>query len=221
VQPGAAAPFPLNFSLNGVWFRGTVVNTAGVPLRRVLLQLTQLSPGPGPSPDALAANPRRRPIHREASRSKTLLRRYLLAAQRPGYLNASYQNARGSVLTLQAGQKTSDIVIKTRPQGIVAGGVIDEENEPLPGATVNIRPYLLSKDQTVIPTGPLGEGKTDADGEAWLQPDTSCPSRRRQTQGFKVTSPPRRQQESRQECQNLIRVEKIILTSVPADNLAI
>jgi Carboxypeptidase regulatory-like domain len=68
------------------------------------------------------------------------------------------------VLTLQAGQKTSDIVIKTRPQGIVAGGVIDQENEPLPGATVNIRPYLLSKDQTVIPTGPLGEGKTDADG---------------------------------------------------------
>ncbi|HEY6342989.1 MAG TPA: carboxypeptidase regulatory-like domain-containing protein [Bryobacteraceae bacterium] len=199
-QPFPAEPLPAQ---PGV-VSGTVVNTAGVPLRRVIIQLTQLGPGPGPPPDAPTANS----VTETDSQGNFTFDdvapgRYFLAAQRAGYLNASYQNARGRVLTLQPGQKTADIVIKMTPQGIVAGRVIDEENEPLPGATVNIRPYLLSKDQTVIPTNPMGEGKTDADGafaigglaparyvvSVTAPPDT----------GFQATSPSRGQQEGRQE----------------------
>ncbi|HEY7338813.1 MAG TPA: carboxypeptidase-like regulatory domain-containing protein [Bryobacteraceae bacterium] len=143
---------------------GTVINTAGAPVREAMLQLTPLA-RLGSAPDSPAVN--------SASESDSQGNftfddvapgRYLLAAQRRGYLNASYYNARGGVLTVQPGERATGIVIKMTPQGIIGGRVVDDQNEPLPGATVDIQPYLLSKDQTAIPTVSMAQGKTDADG---------------------------------------------------------
>jgi hypothetical protein len=71
--------------------------------------------------------------------------RYMEIAERTGYLNAGYSNVRGPVLTINPGQKTTDIVIKMTSQGIIAGRVVDDEREPLPGASVNGGLYSVPK----------------------------------------------------------------------------
>ena len=145
---------------------GAVTNTAGAPLSRVLLQL-QVSLPAGGSGSTIYAPTSISATETDSQGNFTFddvaPGRYLLAAQRAGYLNASYSNARGRVLTVQPGQKTTDIVIKMTPHGIVGGRVVDEENEPLPGVSVRVS-ALLSKDQVLAPAAPLGDGKTDADG---------------------------------------------------------
>ena len=179
---------------------GAVINSNGAPLRRVSVQLTRLALGPGSVVDAPASNS----ATETDSQGNFIFDdvapgRYMLTAQRTGYLNASYQNARGRVLTVQPGQKTTDIVIKMTPQGVVGGRVVDEENEPLPGTAVNISPYFLLKDQTVAPAASFNEGKTDADGAfaiGNLPPgkyvvSVAAPP----ASGSPVTSPPRSQQE--------------------------
>ena len=145
---------------------GSVTNAAGAPLRRVSLQLTLLARGLGSPLDAPASNSATETDSQgNFTFDNVAPGRYLLVAQRAGYTNTSYHNARGSVLTVGPDQKTTDLVIKMISQGIIGGRVIDEENEPLPGATVSVSVYLLSKDQTVVPVAPrAGEGKTDADG---------------------------------------------------------
>jgi protocatechuate 3,4-dioxygenase beta subunit len=177
---------------------GAVVSTAGVPLRRVLLQLTPAG-RLGSAPDLPALNSA---TETDAQGNFTFddvaPGRYVLAAQRPGYLNAWYTNPRGRTLTVQPGQMVNDISIKMTPQGIVGGRVVDEENEPLTGATVDIRLYLLSKDQTVI-LNPVAQGKTDADGAfaiGGLLPGRYVVSVNAPPDAApQVTSPPRRQQE--------------------------
>jgi protocatechuate 3,4-dioxygenase beta subunit len=178
---------------------GSVVNTAGVSLRRAVIQLTQLRPGPGSPPDAPAVNAATETDSQgNFTFDDVAPGRYSLAVQRPGYLNAWYTNARGRTLTVQPGQMVNDISIKMTPQGIVAGRVVDEDNEPLTGATVNIRPYF-SKDQTVFPANPVGEGKTDADGAfaiGGLLPGKYVVSVNAPPDAApQVTSSPRRQQE--------------------------
>jgi hypothetical protein len=150
---------------------GAVTNTAGEPLRRVSLQLSpqQIIRSASGSGSVLDIDIPASILATETDSQGNFTfddvapGRYMLAAQRAGYLNASYSNARGRVLTVQPGQKTTDIVIKMTPQGIVGGRVVDEENEPLPGASVRVN-ALLSKNQALAPVAALGDGKTDADG---------------------------------------------------------
>ena len=148
---------------------GAVTNTAGEPLRRVSLQLSpqQIIRSASGSGSVLEIDIPASILATETDSQGNFTfddvapGRYILAAQRAGYLNASYSNARGRVLTVQPGQKTTDIVIKMTPQGIVGGRVVDEENEPLPGASVSVS-ALLFKDQALAPMAV--QGKTDADG---------------------------------------------------------
>jgi hypothetical protein len=89
--------------------------------------------------------------------------RYFLTAQRAGYLQASYYNARGRVLTVDSGQKATGILIKMTPQSIIGGSVVDEEREPVPSATVNVSLYFTSG-QREPAAQILSTGTTDADG---------------------------------------------------------
>jgi hypothetical protein len=84
---------------------------------------------------------------------------YLLDAQRAGYLT------KAQMVKITSGQRITDLVIKMIPQGIIAGRVVDDEGEILPGATVNISMYSPPAGCTacVVPGG-SGTGTTDADG---------------------------------------------------------
>jgi hypothetical protein len=89
--------------------------------------------------------------------------RYMLGADRTGYLNAVYSNGRGSVLTIKPDQKTTDILIKMTPQGIIAGRVVDDEREPLPGVAVTVRFYSVPGQPHGVEL-PGSTATTDADG---------------------------------------------------------
>jgi hypothetical protein len=84
---------------------------------------------------------------------------YLLDAQRTGYLTNI------QMVKITSGQRITDLVIQLIPQGIIAGRVVDDEGEILPGATVNISMYSPASGcaACVVPGG-SGTGITDADG---------------------------------------------------------
>jgi large repetitive protein len=85
---------------------------------------------------------------------------YFVHAERTGYLTNI------QMVRIASGQKVTDLVIKMIPQGIIAGRVVDDEGEILPGATVNISMYSLPPKgcaACIVPGG-SGTGTTDADG---------------------------------------------------------
>ncbi|MGD0136934.1 MAG: carboxypeptidase-like regulatory domain-containing protein [Bryobacteraceae bacterium] len=83
----------------------------------------------------------------------------MLDAQRAGYLTNV------QMVKITSGQRITGLVIKMIPQGIIAGRVVDDEGEILPGATVNISMYSPPTGCTacMVPGG-SGTGTTDADG---------------------------------------------------------
>lgn len=137
---------------------GFVYDAAGRALRLATVHLT---PAPSDAPRA------ERVTETDAQGSfafdDVVPSRYMLAVERTGYLSSRYLGAKGPVLTIQSGQQLTGVVLKMMPQGIIAGRVVDDEGDPLPGATVSVASYSPPKDcrACVIP----GEtGTTDADG---------------------------------------------------------
>jgi hypothetical protein len=143
---------------------GTVTNAAGAPLHGVSLQLMPLVAGRNSTLGAPALNAA---AETDSQGNFTFEEvdpgRYLLGAQRAGYLQTGYYNERSRVLKVERGQKVVGIAIKMTPQGIIGGRVVDEDGEPLTGLTVGV---LLSSVPTELlrTAAPIGEGKTDADG---------------------------------------------------------
>ena len=118
---------------------GTVASAAGEPLRRVTVRLAPLRSGQAVVLSTSGSTPESETDSQgNFSIDPVAPGRYLLMAERSGYLNALYSGARGGALTISAGQKATGIVIKMTPQGIIAGRVVDEENEPVSGATVGV-----------------------------------------------------------------------------------
>ncbi|HYM10214.1 MAG TPA: carboxypeptidase-like regulatory domain-containing protein [Bryobacterales bacterium] len=70
---------------------------------------------------------------------------YMLAAERNGYIRRVYGEAdqaeanifgAGTPLELEAGEHRRDIVFELIPAGVIAGRVLDEDHDPVPGAQV-------------------------------------------------------------------------------------
>jgi protocatechuate 3,4-dioxygenase beta subunit len=145
---------------------GTVTNAAGAPLRGVTLQLAPLRPGQislslmaGSAPNAAAETDSQGNFTFDGVAPG----RYLLSAERGGYLNTFYTSGRGGVLNVTPGQKATGIAIKMTPQGIIAGRVVDEENEPVSAATVAVHSYP-PRGQEARGEVPLIADTTNADG---------------------------------------------------------
>jgi hypothetical protein len=143
---------------------GSVISAAGEPLRRVTVRLTPPPIVLGPSSEAPVSNLETgTDLQGNFSFDDVSPGRYMLSADRPGYLPAVYSNARSPVLTIRPGQKPNDILIKMTPQGIIAGKVVDEERESLPGVTVTVR-LTSAPGQPEGVELPGNTGTTDADG---------------------------------------------------------
>ncbi len=144
---------------------GSVSSVAGDPLRRVTLRLSPLPAARGSSMEVPVSNATAETDSQgNFTFDEVVPGRYMLQAERTGFLNAGYSNARGPVLTINPGQKTTDIVIKMTPQGIIGGRVVDDEKESLPGVTVSVRLYsaLGQRQRVEMPGGTAAT--TDADG---------------------------------------------------------
>jgi hypothetical protein len=143
---------------------GTFTTSTGQPLRRAQLQLTPTLRAPA-SPEMPSASTA---IETDSQGGFTFEQvapgSYLLSAQRSGYLPVSYSDGRSGVLTVNPGQKLSGIAIKMIPQSILAGRVIDEDDEPLTGVSVTVSPYFVRVNERAIPFTPVNAGVTNADG---------------------------------------------------------
>jgi len=141
---------------------GSVINVAGEALRRATVRLT-------PTPSGLPTGSRGSDLTTETDSQGNFAfdeiapGRYSLSASRAGYIAAIYSTPRGYVLTMAPGQKMAGVVLKLTPQSIIAGRVIDEDGEPMPGTTVSILRAAVSRDGQTSPA-PLSSFSTDADG---------------------------------------------------------
>ncbi|HEV3330571.1 MAG TPA: carboxypeptidase regulatory-like domain-containing protein [Bryobacteraceae bacterium] len=143
---------------------GGVVSAAGEPLRRVTLRLTappRLPFGSSTETPVVSDLSTDTDLQGNFHFDEVLPGRYMLGATRPGYLVGFYATNRGPVFTIATGQTMTGIIIKMTPQGIIAGKVVDEDREPLPGLTVRVR---VSSGSHLPDFPPPITGTTDADG---------------------------------------------------------
>lgn len=136
---------------------GVVRSATGQPLRGVTLLLTPVPSSAASAPASSSAT--ETDVNGNFAFDPVDPGRYLLSAEKSGYLRGGYGDRLGPVLTINAGDKVTDVAIEMSPQGIIAGRVMDADDQPVSGATVKllIRVSGAPQPQSVA-------GTTDADG---------------------------------------------------------
>src|ERR1035438_6508275 len=85
--------------------------------------------------------------------------KYRLAAERNGFIATQYGSRgpgkAGTLLTLEAGQKSSDLNMRLTPHGVITGRVLDEEGEPVSSANVQVmrQQYMQGRKQMARANG--------------------------------------------------------------------
>lgn len=64
--------------------------------------------------------------------------RYLLMAERTGFLDVEKRRRDGRVLSLSAGQELADVHIRLQASAVIRGRVTDEDGDPMQGAQVTV-----------------------------------------------------------------------------------
>jgi len=86
---------------------------------------------------------------------------YRLTASRLGYVVSEYgqrkANDPGAVLTLRAGQEMKDLLFRLVPAAIIAGRILDDDSEPLPGVTVSALREVYSEGKRSLATATTAE----------------------------------------------------------------
>src|SRR5215475_3636608 len=100
---------------------------------------------------------------------------YRLSATRGGYVRMEYgarsPNRPGLPITLNAGQRLTDVILQLMPAGTITGRVFDRDGEPLANVNVEALKYSYQEGQRVMNvaqaarTNDLGEYRL-----FWLQP---------------------------------------------------
>jgi 5-hydroxyisourate hydrolase-like protein (transthyretin family) len=100
---------------------------------------------------------------------------YRLSATRSGYVRTEYgarsPNRPGLPITLNAGQKMTDVALQIMQAGTIAGRVYDRDGEPLANVTVEALKYSYQEGQRVMNV--VQTARTNDLGEYrlfWLQP---------------------------------------------------
>jgi protocatechuate 3,4-dioxygenase beta subunit len=154
---------------------GQVSNAAtGEPVRRAMVSLRRIDMSPGVTniqitTDAAGqfSNTASTDAAGQFSISGIAPGKYRLSAERSGFINAQYgargPNKPGTLLTLEPGQKSSDLSMRLTPQGVIAGRVLDEEGEPVANVDVQVlrQQYMQGRKQMArtggASTNDLGE----------------------------------------------------------------
>ncbi len=86
---------------------------------------------------------------------------YRLKASRLGYVASEYGQRKasdpGAVLTLRAGQEMKDLLFRLVPAAIIAGRILDDDSEPLPGVTVSALREVYSEGKRSLTTSNTAE----------------------------------------------------------------
>lgn len=93
--------------------------------------------------------------------------RYTLSVERTGYVRQEYGqrswNRPGSVLTLEPGQKLTDLTFRLLPAAAISGRVRDADGEPIANARLQVLRYTYWRGQRVLM--PLGGATSNDLGE--------------------------------------------------------
>jgi hypothetical protein len=134
-------------------FDGTVFNKlTSAPVKNAHVLYIQVAPGGGDAAQAISTDT-------DASGRFVIQVEpgsYRLWVERPGYARQAYGSRTpqgpGSVLTLAPGHQLHDVEIKLTPLGAIAGGVFDEDGDPLQGVGVQVLRFSYSTGrQQLIP----------------------------------------------------------------------
>ena len=146
---------------------GQVSNAAtGEPVRRALVYLRRIDMSPGVTNIQVSYTAATDAAGRFAV-AGIAPGKYTLLAERSGFITAHY-GSRGpgrasTLVTLEPGQKSNDMAMRLTPHGVIAGRVLDEEDEPVSSANVQVSrlQYLQGRKQMArmngASTNDLGE----------------------------------------------------------------
>jgi protocatechuate 3,4-dioxygenase beta subunit len=132
---------------------GQVSNAAtGEPVRRALVYLRRIDSSPGVTNIQVSHTGTTDATGRFAI-AGIAPGKYRLSAERSGFIATQYgsraPNKAGTLLTLEPGQKSSDLAMRLTPHGVIAGRVLDEEGEPVSGVDVQVsrQQYMQGRKQ--------------------------------------------------------------------------
>jgi protocatechuate 3,4-dioxygenase beta subunit len=146
---------------------GQVTNAAtGEPVRRALVSLRRIDMSPGVTTIQVSHT-----VVTDAAGQFALAGiapgKYRLTAERNGFIATQYGSRgpgkTGALLTLEAGQKSSDLAMRLTPHGVIAGRVLDEEGDPVPGANVQVSRQVYAQGRKQLSRA--GEASTNDLGE--------------------------------------------------------
>jgi protocatechuate 3,4-dioxygenase beta subunit len=133
---------------------GQVSNAAtGEPVRRALVSLRRIEMSPGVTSIQVSNTTASTDSAGQFAITGIAPGKYRLSAERSGFIITQYgargPNKPGALLTLEAGQKSSDLTMRLTPQGVIAGRVLDEEGEPVANVDVQVlrQQYMQGRKQ--------------------------------------------------------------------------
>jgi protocatechuate 3,4-dioxygenase beta subunit len=161
-QPAARAKSEKPCSVSG-----QVLNAAtGEPLRKAEISLHQADPSPSaggmPTSYGTTTDAGGKFAMKDIEPGK-----YRLMVMRSGFVYSEYGSRgprqRGTTLALDPAQEVKDIVIRLTPHGVIAGRVVDEDNEPVPNVMVQAMRFSYGGGKKQLM--PLGRATTNDLGE--------------------------------------------------------
>jgi protocatechuate 3,4-dioxygenase beta subunit len=147
---------------------GQVSNAVtGEPVRRAIVSLRRIEMSPGVTNIQVSNNTASTDATGQFAITGIAPGKYRLSAERSGFIVTQYgargPNKPGTLLTLEPGQKSSNLAMRLTPQGVIAGRVLDEEGEPVANVDVQVlrQQYMQGRKQMARagggPTNDLGE----------------------------------------------------------------
>jgi beta-lactamase regulating signal transducer with metallopeptidase domain len=146
---------------------GVVMSTSGTPVAQAQVILLPTAP---PAPSAGSPQPiQNRSVTSDAA-GKFVIDKippgaYRMLVSHPLYVSAPAEPGSmiGTALTLTAGQRMADITVKLMEPGTVSGRVVDEDDDPVVGARIEVDRYAYSNGRRRLST--VAAASSGDDGE--------------------------------------------------------
>jgi len=88
---------------------------------------------------------------------------YRASAERAGFVRGEYGARSGGTVQVDSGQKVTGVLIRLTPQAVITGRVVDEDGDPVAGASVSVMRYSYARGRRQLVSA--GGNMSDDQGE--------------------------------------------------------